>query len=154
MPVGVPLNRLRLYVFCLDALYPPNRRRKLGRKPEDIVKLDANENPYGPPPEVLQALGSMKFPNIYPDPEQRALRKALAEREGVPMENILGACPEEAPAPACKRSSCLRCEPVRIARPACSWLRGGRAARPAHEVRPGAWGHDRRLPPHLHYVRL
>lgn len=65
---------------------------KLGRKPEDIVKLDANENPYGPPPEVLQALGSMKFPNIYPDPEQRALRKALAEREGVPMENILVGC--------------------------------------------------------------
>lgn len=54
------------------------------------MKLDANENPYGPPPEVLKALGSMAFPNIYPDPEQRALRKALAEREGVPIENILG----------------------------------------------------------------
>lgn len=30
------------------------------------VKLDANENPYGPPPEVPAALGSMPFPNIYP----------------------------------------------------------------------------------------
>jgi histidinol-phosphate aminotransferase len=62
---------------------------KLGRRPQDIVKLDANENPYGPPPEVLQALGSMQFPNIYPDPECRHLRQALAEWHGVPMEHLL-----------------------------------------------------------------
>jgi len=62
---------------------------KLGRRPEDIVKLDANENPYGPPPEVLDALGSMKFPNIYPDPESRTLRKALSNWTGVPAENLL-----------------------------------------------------------------
>ncbi|XP_075489287.1 histidinol-phosphate aminotransferase, chloroplastic-like [Primulina tabacum] len=43
----------------------------LGRKPEDIVKLDVNENPYGPPPEVFEALGSMRFPYVYPDPESR-----------------------------------------------------------------------------------
>eukprot|EP00205_Picochlorum_sp_RCC944_P005288 CAMPEP_0182617602 /NCGR_PEP_ID=MMETSP1330-20130603/42497_1 /TAXON_ID=464278 /ORGANISM="Picochlorum sp., Strain RCC944" /LENGTH=379 /DNA_ID=CAMNT_0024837737 /DNA_START=297 /DNA_END=1436 /DNA_ORIENTATION=- len=65
---------------------------KLGRAPEDIVKLDANENPYGPPPEVLEALGSMKFPNIYPDPECRRLRGMLAEYVGVPMENLLVGC--------------------------------------------------------------
>ena len=65
---------------------------KLGRDPEDIVKLDANENPYGPPPEVLQALGSMKFPNIYPDPECRRLRGMLAEYVGVPMNNLLVGC--------------------------------------------------------------
>ena len=65
---------------------------KLGRRPEDIVKLDANENPYGPPPEVLAALGSMKFPNIYPDPESRTLRKSLSEWIDVPAENILVGC--------------------------------------------------------------
>jgi histidinol-phosphate aminotransferase len=63
--------------------------KKLGKSPQDIVKLDANENPYGPPPEVLEALGNMQFPNIYPDPETRALRKALADWQDVPMEHLL-----------------------------------------------------------------
>ncbi len=57
--------------------------------PHDIVKLDANENPYGPPPEVRQALGSMQFPNIYPDPETRRLRASLAEVLEIPMEHLL-----------------------------------------------------------------
>ena len=62
---------------------------RYGRTPEQIVKLDANENPYGPPPEVREALGSMPFPHIYPDPETRTLRKALAEMSGIPVEHIL-----------------------------------------------------------------
>jgi len=62
---------------------------RYGRIPQDIVKLDANENPYGPPPEVLEALASMPFPHIYPDPETRQLRKALAEWNDIPMEHLL-----------------------------------------------------------------
>ncbi|EPS73147.1 hypothetical protein M569_01606, partial [Genlisea aurea] len=65
---------------------------RLGRKPEEIVKLDANENPYGPPPEVFEALGSMRFPYIYPDPESRRLRAALAEDSGLESEYILAGC--------------------------------------------------------------
>ncbi|KAK4765750.1 hypothetical protein SAY86_026840 [Trapa natans] len=65
---------------------------RLGRKPEDIIKLDANENPYGPPPEVLEVLGSMKFPYVYPDPESRRLREALAEDSGLEAEYILAGC--------------------------------------------------------------
>ncbi|XP_051148769.1 histidinol-phosphate aminotransferase, chloroplastic-like isoform X2 [Andrographis paniculata] len=64
----------------------------LGRKPEDIVKLDANENPYGPPPEVSEALGSMRFPYIYPDPESRRLRAALGEDSGLESDYILAGC--------------------------------------------------------------
>ena len=56
------------------------------------MKLDANENPYGPPPQVLEALGSMDFPHIYPDPECRRLRSLLADYVGVPAENLLVGC--------------------------------------------------------------
>src|SRR5258706_1167373 len=62
---------------------------RLGRAPETIVKLDANENPYGPSPRVRAALGALPFPHIYPDPESRLLRAALARDTGVPAENLL-----------------------------------------------------------------
>ncbi|KAF8750161.1 hypothetical protein HU200_012411 [Digitaria exilis] len=65
---------------------------RLGRRPEDIIKLDANENPYGPPPEVAAALGNLKFPYVYPDPESRHLRAALAEDSGLESEYILAGC--------------------------------------------------------------
>jgi histidinol-phosphate aminotransferase len=62
---------------------------RIGRDPSQIVKLDANENPYGPLPVVRAALGKLDFPHIYPDPESRALRKSLAEFTGVSGEYLL-----------------------------------------------------------------
>ena len=62
---------------------------RIGRSPDQIVKLDANENPYGPLPIVREALGKMEFPHIYPDPESRALRKSLAKFTGVDEEYLL-----------------------------------------------------------------
>mmetsp|Transcript_31565 Transcript_31565/g.102867 ORF Transcript_31565/g.102867 Transcript_31565/m.102867 type:complete len:417 (-) Transcript_31565:637-1887(-) len=64
----------------------------LGRDPADIIKCDANENPYGPPPEVKEALANLDFPHIYPDPESRRLRAMLSEDTGCPMENLLVGC--------------------------------------------------------------
>lgn len=52
--------------------------KRLGRKPEEIIKLDANENLYGPAPGVMYALAKMNNINIYPDPESRELREALS----------------------------------------------------------------------------
>src|SRR5512135_1337443 len=63
--------------------------RQLGRAPEHIVKLDANENPYGPAPAVRAALVAYPFVHIYPDPEQHELREALSGYVGVPAANIL-----------------------------------------------------------------
>ena len=62
---------------------------RLGRAPQDIIKLDANENPYGPSPKVKEALASDQFYHIYPDPESNALRDALSEFTGVSKDLLL-----------------------------------------------------------------
>jgi len=62
---------------------------RLGRQPEEIIKLDANENPYGPSPRVREALATLAYTHIYPDPGSDALRDALADFTGVPAENLL-----------------------------------------------------------------
>jgi histidinol-phosphate aminotransferase len=63
--------------------------RQLGRAPSDIVKLDANENPYGPPPGALRAIAGCGVYHIYPDPDQTALREAIAATLRVPAEHLL-----------------------------------------------------------------
>lgn len=63
--------------------------QRLGIPVEQLVKLDANENPYGPVPAVMEALAEYNFYHIYPDPEQSALRAALSSFVGVPAEHIL-----------------------------------------------------------------
>ncbi len=62
---------------------------RIGREPSQIIKLDANENPYGPLPAVRGALGNLDFPHIYPDPESRALRKSLTAFTGVEDKYLL-----------------------------------------------------------------
>src|SRR5271169_5217780 len=62
---------------------------RIGRKPSQIVKLDANENPYGPLAVVRDALGKLDYPHIYPDPESRALRESLCRFTGVAEDYLL-----------------------------------------------------------------
>lgn len=63
--------------------------RRLGRAPEAITKLDANENPYGASPKALAALQNGRFFHIYPDPEANELRQALSDYTGLPQERLL-----------------------------------------------------------------
>lgn len=63
--------------------------QRLGIPAERIVKLDANENPYGPLPVVAEALAEYPYYHIYPDPQQTELRTALSNFVGVPAEHIL-----------------------------------------------------------------
>jgi histidinol-phosphate aminotransferase len=88
-----PADLLRSNVAGMEAYTPivpfEVLSRQLGRRPDEIVKLDANENPYGPVQAVREALASYPYLHIYPDPEQRELRDALAGYTGLPAGNIL-----------------------------------------------------------------
>jgi histidinol-phosphate aminotransferase len=63
--------------------------KRLGMPASQIVKLDANENPYGPVPAVAEALAEYAYYHIYPDPQQAELRDALSQYVGLPAEYIL-----------------------------------------------------------------
>jgi histidinol-phosphate aminotransferase len=63
--------------------------QRLGVPPESIIKLDANENPYGPSPKALAALASARNYHIYPDPEQRRTREAFGRYVGYGPEWVM-----------------------------------------------------------------
>ena len=62
--------------------------RSAGIRPEDVIRLNANENPYETLPEIENALKGLQL-NLYPDPGQRKLRSKLAEYTGQPVERLI-----------------------------------------------------------------
>lgn len=58
-----------------------------GEQPQisQLVKLNTNENPYGPSPQVLAAIQAELSDalRLYPDPEAQRLKQAIAEYYGV-----------------------------------------------------------------------
>ena len=61
--------------------YVPGEQPKLAK----LVKLNTNENPYGPSPKVLEALRAEAADSLrlYPDPNSDRLREAIAAFHGV-----------------------------------------------------------------------
>lgn len=99
MPIA---DRIRPEIAGLEAYTPilplDVLAARLGLPIEQLVKLDANENPYGPSPATVEALvnlASIEGPQgrlsiaIYPDPNQTRLRAALSDYVGQPVERIL-----------------------------------------------------------------
>ncbi len=62
---------------------------RAGIPPEKIIRLNGNENPYGPSPKVAAALGDYQNYNYYPDPGQRNLRRVLSGYLKVEPERIV-----------------------------------------------------------------
>ncbi len=58
---------------------------------ERIIKLDANENPYGGSPRVPPALAEYSRWHTYPDAGQTRLRRQLHEYTGVDADSIVAA---------------------------------------------------------------
>src|SRR5215207_7383501 len=68
---------------------PEYLAKRLGRPVESIIKLDANENPFGTSPLVQEMLSTYNGYSVYPDAAQRSARAALAEYAGVPAESLI-----------------------------------------------------------------
>jgi len=66
--------------------YVPGEQPTMGT----VVKLNTNENPYGPSPRVIAALSAEIGDGLrlYPDPGATRLRDALAARHGLEREEI------------------------------------------------------------------
>ncbi|MBS5747473.1 MAG: aminotransferase class I/II-fold pyridoxal phosphate-dependent enzyme, partial [Streptococcus sp.] len=58
---------------------------------KNIIKLNTNENAYGPSPAVHQALASFDAHQLrkYSTLDQAALRQALSEQLGVPANQVI-----------------------------------------------------------------
>lgn len=78
-------------IYPLDVI-----AEELGVSQKQLIKLDANENPFGTLPEVEEALARLPDIHIYPDPESRRVRTLLAEYHKVSEQSIvLGAGADE-----------------------------------------------------------
>ena len=80
---------------CDLAAYEPGKpveetARELGLRPEEIVKLASNENPLGPSPKAKEAMrAAIEEAQLYPDGGGWELRRAIAEKHGVEMTNVV-----------------------------------------------------------------
>jgi len=63
-----------------------------GEQPKvlDLIKLNTNENPYGPSPEVLKVLNETEIGRLqlYSDPEAAELVEAIADNFGVDKDQV------------------------------------------------------------------
>ncbi len=68
---------------------PDTLKGKVDVSLDKIVKMNANENPYGCSPRVIKALSKAKNFNIYPDDGQQELRAAIAGYAKVPAQCVV-----------------------------------------------------------------
>lgn len=60
-----------------------------GLAPTDLLKLDANENPFAPLPVISETLAQLAGYERYPDPMQERLRQTISDYLEVPSDRIV-----------------------------------------------------------------
>ena len=77
--------------FCSDVVkgltpYVPGEQPKLA----NLVKLNTNENPYGPSPRALEAIRAATGESLklYPDPNAEQLKTAIGKYHGIGAKNV------------------------------------------------------------------
>ncbi|WP_457561182.1 histidinol-phosphate transaminase [Caminibacter sp.] len=64
--------------------------REFGIKPDEIIKLASNENPYGPSPKVIEKVKqNAHLMHRYPDDSFFELKEGLAEKFDIKPKNII-----------------------------------------------------------------
>jgi histidinol-phosphate aminotransferase len=87
------LTKSLAMAFALPELPSFLDARKRNAIPEGAIRLNFNENPYGPSPKAVAALaGCPRISFRYPDEADLQLSEALANKYGVTRENIALGC--------------------------------------------------------------
>lgn len=93
---GMPLSNALAGTSCepwLDEVAFLNGEAPAGNPPKTVAlkaRLSANENPYGPSPKVLKAIGEAAPDGyLYAMEYTRQFKKMVAQEEGVPEECVL-----------------------------------------------------------------
>jgi len=69
---------------------PPYPKGREWHAEEELIRLSANENPLGPPPKALTAITkALKTIHRYPDGTGGSLKKKLAQRLALSLDNII-----------------------------------------------------------------
>jgi histidinol-phosphate aminotransferase len=78
------------HIEGLKAYEPPDWEAvaaRANRSPAQLIRLDANENPYGPSPRMAEALARFEGYGFYPD--YRVMARAVAGYAGTEPESIV-----------------------------------------------------------------
>ena len=79
--------QMREHILALEG-YAPGEQPAGG----DFIKLNTNENPYGPSPRVIEAIARAAADDnlrLYPEPTSLPLRQKAADVYGVPVDHII-----------------------------------------------------------------